>query len=250
MKLKFVLIWALIILTQNVFSQYHPADLNSLYGQHKAQSNSVKMNTELLLLGTLNDYINRKYVNSDGQFDQYNSYEMPLKKYVDSVVKKVFNITLTEKGDYYISEEMSKKMNAFYHGNRLIDSLLYIDTETKLSFLSGVFLRYGEKIEGHLYKVELVNSAKHLNCYEILKQLGCQKVYYKHLNNVPGRDLLYFEATPLMESYFALVAIYQEKILNARLAYYFKSSADPKESYLKIFGREHKKVQSLFSEEL
>jgi hypothetical protein len=249
MKFKLVPL-VLFILTQNVFSQVKNHDLASIYGQSKKQSDSVKMNIELLLLGTLNEYINRRYINSDGQFDRYNSYEKPLMKYVDSIVKKAFNITLIEKGDYYISEEMSRKMNAFYHGDRLIDSLLYLNTETKLSFLSGVFLRYGEKIDGNIYKIELINSVKHRNCYEIMKQLGCQKVYYKHLNNIPGRDILYFEATPLMERYFEFLTTYREKILDARIAYYFKSSTDPKKTYLELFGKEDKKVQSLFNEQL
>jgi hypothetical protein len=64
------------------------------------------MNPEFLLLGTLNDYINRSYVNNEGEFDQYNSYEKSLKKYIDSVVKKVFNISMIEKGNHYVSKEI------------------------------------------------------------------------------------------------------------------------------------------------
>jgi hypothetical protein len=248
MKLKSLLLWVMMILTHHAFSQSTLTALLSSDGQHKKPSDSVKMNPEFLLLGTLNDYINRGYVNNEGEFDQYNSYEKSLKKYIDSVVKKVYNISMIEKGNHYVSKEMSEKMSVFYHGNHLIDSLLYSSDANQLSFLTGVYLRYGERINGHLYKVWLKNSAKHLNCYEILKQLGCQNIYYKHLNNIPASDFLYFEATPLMEKYFATIAIYQERISNEQLTYYFKNNANPRETYLKIFGREHQKVQSLFSE--
>ncbi|WP_316828675.1 hypothetical protein [Pedobacter miscanthi] len=248
MKLKFLLLWVSMILTQNAFSQLKLTALSSPNRPGKTQADTVKMNPEFLLLGTLSDYINRKYVNNEGQFDQYNAYEKSLKKYVDSLVKKTFNISMVEKGDHYISAEMSEKMEAFYRGDRLNDSILYRSTENKLSFLTGVYLRYGEKINDNLYKIWLRNSAKHLNCYEILKQLGCVHIYYKHLNNIPASDFLYFKPTPLMKKYFATVAVYQESVLNDELSYHFKSSTNPKESYHKIFERETGKVESLFSE--
>ncbi|WP_293307718.1 hypothetical protein [Pedobacter sp. UBA5917] len=248
MKLKLLLLWVLMILTQNVFSQHKLTEMLSYARANKQSPDSVKMNSEFLLLGTLNDYISRKYVNNEGQFDRYDPYEKLLKKYIDSVVKKAFNISLIDKGDHYVSEEMTRRMDAFYQGDRLKDGILYSSAENKLSFLTGVYLRYGEKINNNLYKIWLRNSAKHLNCYEILKQLGCTHIYYKHLNNIPASDFLYFEATPIIKKYFATVAVYQEKILNEQLAYHFKNSADPKEAYHKIFERENDKVQSLFEE--
>lgn len=250
MKLKFLLLSASIILTQNVLAQQKLTNLLSFGHQKEKQPDTVKMNTEFLLLGTLNDYISRKYVNNEGQFDRYNAYEKSLKKYVDSAVKSAFNISLLEKGDHYVAEELSRKMNAFYHGDLLIDSLLYGEIANQLSFLTGVYLRYGEKIDDNLYKIWLKNSPKHLNCYEILKQLGCEHIYYKHLNNIPASDFIYFEATPLIKKYFATVAVYQERILNEQLTYYFKDAVNPKETYQKIFGKEDRKVQSLFKEDL
>lgn len=250
MKKTLLATLTLVIFNLNVFSQLR--NLNKdiiLSGSNTVKSDTVNISSEFLLLGTLNDYIGRKWVNSEGQFDRYNSYEKPLMEFVDSVVKNVFKIALIKKGDHFVSEEMSKKMNAFYNGNHLIDSLLYADTEHKLSFLTGVYLRNGEKINGHLYKIRLINSPKHINCYEILKQLHCEKIYYNHLNNIPASDILYFEATPLIEKYFASVAVYQKKIQESMLNHLFKNSTDPKTTYLKFFGPEYDKVQSLFKEQ-
>ncbi len=102
-------------------------------------------------------------------------------------------------------------MNSFY-GEK--DELLNNKIKTKnqiYSFLAGVYYRYGEKIDSSIYKIQLANSPKHQNCYEFLKQIGCEKIFYKYLRNIPAQFILYFDATSELKKY--LDSIERERVI-------------------------------------
>ncbi|TDQ08649.1 hypothetical protein [Pedobacter metabolipauper] len=235
--LPFVLLMTVPAL--NSFSQTIQANLNT---ERKAGATEVKMNSELFLLGTLNDYISRKRNTTEvNQFDSYHEGEKPLVNFIDSILKKDFNTALNKKYGIYFSEIMSKKMNAYYDGDHLIDSLLYSSTENKLSFLLGVYFRNGEKINDNIYRIHLANSPKHANCYEILKQLSCNNIYYKRIDNIPVSHILYFEATPQIKQFFAAINLEKDKLLQSSL-----TSADARLAHEKYLKRENDKVDLLF----
>ena len=163
------------------------------------------------ILGTLSDYMGRfQYVEREKQVDRYYPYEKPLAYYLTDYIKAELNIvvdTAFEKSKHseMFSEELSKTLNNFYGKNdELINSKFETD-EQICSFLSGVYYRYGERLDTSIYKVQIANSPKHQDCYELLKRIGCEKIFYKYLRNIPAQFILYFEPTEKLKDYLDII---------------------------------------------
>jgi hypothetical protein len=163
------------------------------------------------VLGTLSDYMGRfQYVAREKQVDRYYPYEKPLVNYLTAYIKTELNIqvdTIFEKSKHceMYSNELSKKLNSFYGAqDKLIDSE-FKTNEQIYSFLAGVYYRYGDKLDTCIYKIQLANSPKHQNCYDLLKRIGCKKIFYKYLTNIPAQFILYFEPTDELKSYLNLI---------------------------------------------
>ncbi len=204
----------------------------------------VNINSTFLLLGTLNDYINHKYVTKKNQFDRYYEYEKPLMAYVDSLARKDFKVIFSVEKNCFISEKLTKKMDSLYIGNKLNDSL-FTTIEKKISFILGVFLRNGEKINDDIYKIQLANLPKHQNVYEILKQLYCQNIFYKRLDNYPKQYILYFQATDVMKKYLATITTLNDEILDSKINA-MRSSEEIKRQYKESTQKDHQKIIELF----
>jgi hypothetical protein len=189
------------------------------------------------------------YVSRVEMFDRYYPYERPLMYFVDSLVKKDFKIKLVEKDGCYFSDELSKKMNYFYDGSNLIDSLLFKNRQNKLSFLLGVYYRYGSKIGNGIYKIELANSPKHIECYEILKQLNCKNIYFRRLDNIPVIYTLYFKVTEPIIKYFDTIEPEKEKLFESLIESLHKTTsiADFKKQYEEYHKVEYQTIISLFN---
>lgn len=180
------------------------------------------------ILGTLSDYIGRFYaVERSLQVDQYQGPEKPMVDYLEVLIKDQPGMkvdSLVEKKNGYrrtsdllskkyllYSDELSKVLNNFYgKDDKLTDSLFTTD-EQIYSFLAGVYYRYGDRLDSSIYKIQMANSSKHQNCQAFLEKVGCKKVVYKFLNNIPSQHILYFTPTAELLSYFN--EIEQEKML-------------------------------------
>lgn len=174
------------------------------------------------VLGTLSDYMGRfRYINREKQVDRYYPYEKPLVNYLTKYIKTELNIkldTIFEKSNHCntYSDELSKILNSFY-GTK--DELINdkFETNTQIcSFLSGVYYRYGDKLDTNVYKIQLANSPKHQICYEFLKRIGCKKIFYKYLKNIPVQFILYFEPTDELKTYLDFIES-ERLILNESL---------------------------------
>jgi len=199
-------------------SVFHPT--YSQVNSEIERTDSVnKIGVELIdpiyfILGTLSDYMGRfQYVDRKRQVDRYYPAEKPLVDYLTSYIKTELNIevdTVFEKSNHseMFSDELSKTLNSFY-GEK--DELITSKFETKkqiYSFLAGVYYRYGEKLDTSIYKIQLANSPKHLNCYELLKRIGCEKIFYKYLRNIPAQFIIYFEPTDELKNYLEIIEPY------------------------------------------
>jgi len=163
------------------------------------------------VLGTLSDYMGRfQYVGKEKQVDRYYPYEKPLVDFLTKHIKTELNIvvdTVFEKSNHskMFSVNLSKTMNSFY-GEK--DELLNVKFETDkqiFSFLTGVYYRYGEKLDTSIFKIQLANSPKHQNCYEFLKQIGCENIFFQYLRNIPAQFILYFEPTDELKQYLGII---------------------------------------------
>ncbi|MEN8119290.1 MAG: hypothetical protein ABFS35_03045 [Bacteroidota bacterium] len=172
-----------------------------------------KLNSTYFILGTLNDYMGRyQYVGRNNQVDRYYPYEKPLMLYLDSLIENDFHIKLTTVKNETFSKDLSTILNSFYNDqDRLIDSL-FKSTENINSFLSGVYYRFGEKINSSIYKIQLANSSKHQICYKLLKRTGCNKIFYKYLKNIPAQFIFYFEPTEELRCCFDKLTVQKKKL--------------------------------------
>jgi hypothetical protein len=106
-------------------------------------------------------------------------------------------------------------------------------------------LRNGEKINDDIYKIQLANSPKHQNVYEILKRLYCRNIFYKRLDNYPKQYILYFQATDVMKKYLATIVSLNEKIWDSKINA-MRSSEEIKRRYKEIRAKENLKIIELF----
>lgn len=190
-----------------VFSQTHFGEPDD------SISFKPEINPDFFLLGTFSDYMGRfQYVDRKKQIDKYYPYEEPITKYITKFINEHYGISVdtvfkTSRHSEIFSPKLAREIHLKYfdkNGN-FIDSTL--DTEgKKYSFLTGVYYRYGEKLEGNIYKIQVANSPKDKEIYQILKDLQCDKLVYKFLRGyIPSSDIFYFEATPRMIKYFNVI---------------------------------------------
>lgn len=213
MKHKFVLSFLLLLSYFAAFSQIKGVTLGN---PNQTDTTTVKINSTFLLLGTLNDYIKHNYGARPNQFDRYYDYEKPLMAFVDSLAQKDFKVQFAVEKGAFISEKLSRKMDSLYHGHQINRQLM--DSPSKsLSFLLGIYLRYGQKIDDGFYKIQLANSPKHENVYDLLGEMGCERIFYKKLRNIPTGYIFYFRATGLMKNYFDSLQGLNEKLQQALL---------------------------------
>ncbi|MBT0552399.1 hypothetical protein [Riemerella anatipestifer] len=211
---KILFLFALILSVNNIFGQ-------SNFGQPKDSANfDVKIDPDFFLLGTFSDYMGRfRYIDRENEIDRYYPYEEVLALYINDFIHQNYNIESqleleNAKHSRIISPSLAKKIHGEYFDEkgRFIDSKL--DTnEKKYSFLLGCYLRYGEQLDGNIYKIQVANSPKDKQLYFILKELECDKIVYKFLRgNIPSSDIFYFVATPRMIKYFNTIDKLNKKL--------------------------------------
>jgi len=208
----------------SVFSQTN-------YGEPKDSINfKAEINSDFFLLGTLSDYMGRfRYVDRKNQIDRYYPYEEPLTNYIAKFIKENYKIVpdtvfKTSRHSEIFSSKLANEIHTKYFDEKgsFINSTL--DSEVKkYSFLTGVYYRYGEQLEGNIYKIQVANSPKDKEIYQILKDLDCDKLVYKFLRGyIPTSDIFYFEATPRMIKYFNTVKKEKEELQKSRYDKLFK----------------------------
>ena len=175
------------------------------------KSTTLKYEQIYFILGTLSDYMGRfQYVEREKQVDRYYPNEKPLVDYLTKYIKTELNLkvnTIFEKSNHckMYSIELSNILNSFYGTKDELINKKFKTDEQIYSFIAGVYYRYGDKLDSCIYKIQLSNSPKHQNCYDFLKRIGCKKIFYKYLKNIPAQFILYFEPTDELKSYLNLI---------------------------------------------
>lgn len=205
--MKNLILFFLLILTFNNLNAQSPPS----FGTPKDSANfEVNINPDYFLLGTFSDYWGRfHYIDRETQIDRYYPYEESLANYVNNFIYKNYS----SKRDLKFKESrhselfnptLAKQLHSEYFdvkGN-FIDEKLDTD-EKKYSFLLGTYLRYGNQVTDNIYKIQIYNSPKDKQIYQILKDLESDKIIYKlYRDNIPSSEVFYFVATPKMIKYF------------------------------------------------
>ncbi len=203
MKVNCFLLLVVIVLSScDVFTQQKDKNLN-----------------EFLILGTLNDYMGRRLdPRHEDLLERYSSPESALMTAVDSLLKvtyskEVYNNVVKTK-NAITSNLLAKRLNEFYNfevsdsstGSRKeiltgkLKDNIFKNEEQKLTFLAGVFLRFGS-ISDTAYCISMGNSASKIQmCNSLLKEFDCEP-YYEILHNIPKIHTIYFHPTPKVLAY-------------------------------------------------
>ncbi|KFC60638.1 hypothetical protein FEM08_06800 [Flavobacterium gilvum] len=196
-----------------------------------SQKDDLFLDGESFLLGTVSDYMGRKvFTNENDKIEQYGFYEKSLVdkicsllvgKYDDLLIKKIETT-----GDRKIcSKKLAEKINASYtyYKSGIIQNnepVFYGQLQTnilttelqKISFIVGAYSRFGSH-ENERYCIRLYNSMGHFSvCKKILKELKCEKIEVKIIENIPVNQLVYFEPSKKLMEYLVNYAYLRNQI--------------------------------------
>ena len=183
------------------------------------QSNKISLNTTFFILGTLSDYNGRfQYVNKLDEVDRYDLYEKPLMDYLDQMIQKEFKTKITTSLNTNpsrtiaetFSHDLAIKLNSYYGTDKLLIDSLFRTPKEIYSFLTGKYYRYGKRINDSIYVIQQANSPNHKICDILLRRIGCSKIHYKYLNNIPAQYIYYF--IPTLELRWYLESISKQKL--------------------------------------
>jgi hypothetical protein len=193
-----------------------------------AQSNKINLNTTYFILGTLSDYMGRFYVvNKKDQIDKYDPDEKPLMDYLDRLIQKEFETktttyqnpnpkqTVLETYETY-SHDLSIILNSYYGKDDLLIDSLFKNPEKICSFMTGKYYRNGTKINDSIYKIQLANSPNHKMCDILLKRIGCTKIHFILIKNIPTQFIYYFIPTLELKKYFDSISKQKKELTESR----------------------------------
>ena len=198
--------------------------LHDKYGLGEIEDDDVDIKSfdpVYFILGTLSDYMGRfRYIARTGQVDSYYPHEKPLAAYLNRYIKTALNIEVnivfkeSNHGSTY-SDELAEILNSFYgKDDKLINDKF--ETEKQIySFLAGVCLRYAVNIDPSTYEISLANSPKHDNCFLLLKQIGCEKIFYTFKRTIPAQFIICFEPTRGLKGYLKTVEAMKVELRNS-----------------------------------
>ncbi len=179
--------------------------------KYKIINSSNDFEPTYFVLGTLSDYMGRfQYIDRQKQVDRYYPGEAPMVDFLVNYIRNNLKInvdTVFEESRHseMYSKSLAETLNTFYGENdELMEGSFNTDEQIN-SFLAGAYYRYGEKIDSNIYKIQLANSPKHQNCYNFLKHIGCNNIFYKYLKNIPAQFILYFEPTDELKKYLDII---------------------------------------------
>jgi hypothetical protein len=250
MKLNYIILF--FLLSQISYCQVD----NSI-----TEKDTITLDPQYFILGTLSDYMGRfEYVDREKQIDRYYPYEKPVVDYLTKYIKNELDISVKTVFEQSLhsemfSEELSKTLNNFYGEN---DELLDNKFETlnqKYSFITGVYYRYGFSNNSNISKIQLANSPKHKSCYLLLKQIGCENIFYQYLRNIPAQYIIYFEPTSELKKYFEIIEKERLIIRESFIESVVEMMKDPmsskelkemKEEFKDAIYRDFDKVEAIF----
>jgi len=222
----------------------------NLTAQSKENQNLDSLNFKVhifpdpFITGTFSDYNSRFfYIDKETQIDRYYPNEKSLAKYISYFIKRYYKIDNELIFDQNKFAELfvpilAKRLNVEYfnaNGHFIYEKLK--TDEDKLSYLLGIYYRYGESLDDNIYQIKLVNSPTNKIIYQLLRDLGASRILFKEtVDKIPKSYTFYFQATPKMIKYFNTLK--QEK---AQLAFESISFVDEKNKNSNDFTKQKEK---------
>ena len=185
------------------------------------QESKLNIDSEYFLLGTLTDYLGRlDHPKFQERVDYYYKYEKAVSDEIYAIFNSQFELKyeITKDSNRYeiYSGQLSSLIDNYYNfkpsGSMTMQhDTIYrgilrsdiFDTELKkLSFLAGVFARFGE-VSDTTYSIKIANSMSKVKiCETLLKELDCSEVNYEILRDyIPSGHNLYFKPSEKVDEY-------------------------------------------------
>jgi hypothetical protein len=250
--IKVFLISVLLIISVSLLSQLDSKKTNLQI------NDTVKLDPTYFILGSLSDYMGRfEYVDKKNQIDRYYPYEKPLMEFIESIIKNNLNlnvITVPDKlseVDLYetFSPELSPVLNSYFNRTYLVIDSLKNKPELNCSYLTGRYYRYGKRINDSIYLIQMANSADHEACHLLLKRIGCTRIHFKYLKNIPAQFIYYFIPTTELKNYFDSLENEKKKLedsYNELIRSKFKFSDENLKKIEEIKRKDYEKIIELF----
>lgn len=224
------------------------------------QSKKISLNTTFFILGTLSDYMGRfYYVTKKDEVDRYYLYEKPLMDYLDQMIQKEFKIKITtflnpnpnRTTPETYSHDLSMILNSYYGKDELLIDSLFKNPNEIDSFLTGKYYRYGKRINDSIYVIQQANSPNHKICDVLLRRIGCTKIHYKYLNNIPAQYIYYFIPTLELRRYFDSVSKQKVQLVDSyytSLRETLKFGTDDFKKFIKADKKINPEILELFKQ--
>jgi len=191
----------ILLLCLKVFSQTNELEI---------KNQTLRIYPDAFILGTFSDLNGRfQYIDKENQIDRYNSFEKSLGKYISYFIKRYYDTEneLTKNPDNSLDllvPKIAKRLNyTFYNenGNLIYEKLK--NDEEKLSYLLGIYYRFGEKLDNDIYQIKINSYEKKEAVYRILNELECENIILKNSSNKSqNKAIFYFEPTLRIIKYF------------------------------------------------
>lgn len=214
-----------------------------LAGLMLSQYISAQSNEDLFLLGTFSNYrgisSEREYIDTAAcEVDHYNYHEKKLADYIYSSIARRYGGEVRMKkipNRYHLySRPQFLILDSLYTQSRGLRIDIFSTRDEALSYLHGVYLRFGRPVNDTLYSVRVHNSNHGRFFAKISQPLGFSDVKVEELNTIPHTTVVYFK--PMAE--FLEFIRPTEKLKK-------KLSADEEKFRRKMLGMSKKEFEEL-----
>ena len=186
-----------------------------------------KLEKDFFLLGTLSNYEDRfKDPLTQDVVDYYNGLEKPIMSFNYNLFKNTYE-DLSVFEDILKSQKLTTKINSYFNWkydenftNKNSDSLYnghinikkIKNTSQKVSFILGVYTRFGAKNDS-TFCIRMANCYdKFETCKVVLKDLNCKNITTEIYEAIPFTYTIYFQPSDRLRKYLTHYYFIREKV--------------------------------------
>jgi hypothetical protein len=159
-------------------------------------------NDDYFILGTFSDYLGREYIDANTcEIDYYSLYEKELGNYIYALILQRYgedDTRLQKKGNrYYLySCPQFKEIDSLYrHSHGLLTKNIFSTDEQALSYMHGVYTRFGNIENDTTYHILVYNSNHGRFFDDIARHYGFTNIKRVERNTIPHATHVYFTPT-------------------------------------------------------
>ncbi|WP_445737065.1 hypothetical protein [Mariniflexile sp.] len=178
--------------------------INSLYTY--SQSDEIKLDKKYFLLGVINTIYNTgpDLDTKNNPIDWFYSSDNPTLEYINREIKSDSVIDIKIEENKLFSKYLSDEIPKYFDGEHLDYSKFKTESDI-LSFLTGAYLRDGEKLNDTIYKIHIPLSKKPALCRDLLNKTSSKNVFFRIVQNIPTQLMVYFTPNENLIKYFDVV---------------------------------------------